>query len=163
MTAAAPISKVRVMLDNQFLGDFAYANAGNRISDIKKLDAPMAFDGESHTLTIIATDVRGRYNKKTIIVQGMGGDSVAPYLLTDNLTVRKRSDGKYDVVMLFVDDLSAVKGGKITMADGTLINQFNGNVTTYQIQIPQPLNYEVEDAYGNVVKQSIDLTKYTTN
>jgi len=81
-------------------------------------------------------------------------------LLTDSLAVKQRPDGKYDVIMLFVDDLSAVKGGKVTMTDGTLINSFNGNATTYQIQIPQVLNYTAEDAYGNVVNNSIDLTQY---
>lgn len=42
-------------------------------------------------------------------VEGVAGDSIAPYLLTDSFVVRKRADGDYDVVMLFVDDLSAVK------------------------------------------------------
>lgn len=42
-------------------------------------------------------------------VHGVEGDAVAPYLLTENTTVRARADGQYDVVMLFVDDLSAVK------------------------------------------------------
>ncbi|MBP6909987.1 hypothetical protein KBC03_00050 [Patescibacteria group bacterium] len=87
-------------------------------------------------------------------------DNVAPYLLTDTLAVRKRADGNYDVVMLFVDDLSAIKSGKISMTDGTLINSFSNNATTYQIKIPQPLVYEVADVYGNTVKNTIDLTKY---
>ena len=98
------------MLDNEYLGDFAYANAGNRINDIKRVAAAQALeDGSSHTLTIIATDTAGRYNKRTVSVQGVASDSVAPYLMTDTLAVRPRSDGKYDVIMLFVDDLSAVK------------------------------------------------------
>lgn len=46
------------------------------------------------------------------------------------------------------------------MTDGTLIHSFNGYATTYQIQIPQTLNYEVTDAYGNTVNSSVDLTKY---
>lgn len=87
---------------------------------------------------------------------------MAPYLLTDTLAVRPRSDGRYDVIMLFVDDLSAIKGGTISMTDGTQIHTFNGNATTYQIQIPQTLTYKVEDAYGNIVQNSIDLTQYIT-
>lgn len=60
------------MLDNEYLGDFAYANAGNRISDIKRVAASHAFDGSTnHALTVIATDTAGRYNKKTITVQGV--------------------------------------------------------------------------------------------
>lgn len=163
VNANASISKVRIMLDNEYLGDFAYANAGNRISDIKRVAASHAFDGSTnHALTVIATDTAGRYNKKTITVQGVWSDTVAPYLLTDTLAVRPRSDGRYDVIMLFVDDLSAIKGGTISMTDGTQIHTFNGNATTYQIQIPQTLTYKVEDAYGNIVQNSIDLTQYIT-
>lgn len=107
--ANAPITKVRVMLDNQMLDDFAYANAGNQISDIKKVNAPMPLDGNAHSLTIIATDAAGRYNRKTIAIQGADADTNPPYLVTDTLVARKRTDGKYDVIMLFVDDLSAIK------------------------------------------------------
>ena len=44
------------MLDNQDIGDFAYANAPVRVSDIKKVNALAPIDGGDHTLTIIATD-----------------------------------------------------------------------------------------------------------
>ena len=90
----------------------------------------------------------------------MSSDTVAPYLLTDNITVRPRGDGQYDVVMLFIDDLSAVKSGTISMTDGTLIHSFNGNVATYRVKIPQVLDYKVTDAYGNVVSNKVDLTQY---
>lgn len=49
------------------------------------------------------------------------------------------------------------------MKDGTLINSFNGNVANYKVKIPQVLQYEVTDTYGNVVKNEVDLTKYIVN
>lgn len=70
ISAGAPITKVRVMLDNQDIGDFAYAGSSStRVSDIKKVSALSPVQGGSHTLTIIATDNAGRYNKKTVTVQ----------------------------------------------------------------------------------------------
>ena len=57
------------MLDNQYLGDFAYTNGITRVSDIKKVSALAPLDGSTHTLTVIATDNTGKYNKKTISVQ----------------------------------------------------------------------------------------------
>ncbi len=57
------------MLDNQLLADFAYASAGNRVNDIKKVTAPAPLDANPHALTIIATDRSGKYNKKTISIQ----------------------------------------------------------------------------------------------
>lgn len=56
ISSANPLTKVRVMLDNQDVGDFAYANAPVRVSDIKKVNAIAPVDGGDHTLTIIATD-----------------------------------------------------------------------------------------------------------
>lgn len=46
------------------------------------------------------------------------------------------------------------------MKDGTVVNTFNGNVATYRVKIPQILNYKATDAYGNVVTNEVDLTKY---
>jgi len=58
------------MLDNEYLGEFTYANAGTRLNDIKKVSVDKPFDGTtSHSLTVIATDTAGRYNTKTVTVQ----------------------------------------------------------------------------------------------
>ena len=46
------------------------------------------------------------------------------------------------------------------MKDGTVVSTFNGNVATYKVKIPQVLTYKATDAYGNVVNNEIDLTKY---
>ena len=46
------------------------------------------------------------------------------------------------------------------MKNGTVLKKFDGSVVSFDVQIPQPLDYEVSDTAGNVKKGSIDVALY---
>ena len=158
VTSTKPITSVRILVDEVNVWEFAYG-AKTNLSDIKKITLPDNA-GETHTISVIAVNQDGGYGKATVQVSKLAKDTNAPQLLDDKVTVTKKWDNQYSVVMLFVDNESAVKGWKISMKNGVLLKKFDGSVINLDIQVPQELVYEVTDTSGNTKKWTIDVALY---
>lgn len=158
VTSTKPITSVRILVDEVNVAEFTYTPKTN-LSDIKKITLP-ATDAATHTITVIAVNQDGWYGKSVIKVSKLAKDEWAPQLLDDKVSVVKKWEGQYTVTMLFVDNESAVKWGKISMKNGVLLKKFDGNVVSLDIQIPQELVYEVTDTSGNTKKGSVDAAIY---
>lgn len=153
----SPIVNVRILVNDQNVAEYPYGGK-TTLSDIKKITLP----GWSwpFTITVMAINADWWFGKQTVSVGLLDKDTWLPYLLDDKITVIKRAENKYDVVMLFVDNESAVKWGKISMMNWVELEKFDGNVASLTIQVPQELAYEVSDVAGNVKKGKIDASQF---
>ncbi len=158
VTSPKPITNIRVLVDDVNVAEFSYAPKTN-LSDIKKITLPDNGNG-NHTITVIAVNQDGGFGKASSQVTRLAKDTNPPQLLDDRVSVVKKWDNLYGVVMLFVDNESAVKWGKISMTNGISLAKFDGNVATLDIQVPQALAYEVTDTEGNTKKGTIDVSLY---
>jgi penicillin-binding protein 1A len=157
ISSTKPIINVRILVNDINLAEFAYAGKTN-LSDIKKITLPQW--STTYSLSVVAIDNEWGFAKKTVQVSLSAKDEWLPYLLNDKISVTKKWDGTYDVVMLFVDDESAVKWWRISMMNGIELKKFEGNIVSLNIQVPQDLAYEITDTAGNVKKGKVDVSSY---
>ena len=157
ITSPKWIVSVRVLVNEVNIAEFTYTEKTN-LSDIKKITIPEWTP--PYTISIVAVNNQWWFVKKNVQVTLSAKDEWLPYLLDDKVTVTKKSDTNYEVVMLFVDDESAIKWWKISMMNGVELKKFEGNIVSLNIQIPQELAYEVTDTAGNVKKGKVDISKF---
>lgn len=157
VTSTKAISSVRILVNDTNVAEFSYSDKTN-LSDIKKITLPPG--AASYTISVIAVNSAWWFAKKTVPVTLSATDTWLPYLLDDKISVVKRWDSSYDVVMLFVDDQSAVKWWKISMMNGVELKKFDGNIVSLNIQIPQALAYEITDTAGNIKKGKVEVEEY---
>ena len=158
VTSSKPLATIRILIDGENVWEYAYSGRTN-ISDIKTVTVP---DNEktTHTISVVAWNQDGGYGKQMIEVSITWTDTTPPSILDNKISVVKNAENDYTVTVLFVDDLSAVKSGKISMTNGVLLKKFNGSVVSLNIQIPQPLSFEVTDSAGNTAHWTMDIEKY---
>lgn len=157
VTSPKPITSVRILVNDANVAEFAYS-AKTNLSDIKKITLP--WWTWSYTITVIAVNNEWWYAKKSVWVGLLDKDTWLPELLNDKVTVIKKSDTDYEVVMLFVDNESAIKWWTISMMNWVQLKKFDGNIASLSIQIPQELAYEVSDTAGNIKKWKIDIAQF---
>jgi penicillin-binding protein 1A len=158
VTSVKPITSIRVLFDDLNIGEYTYSAKLN-LSDIKTITLPQ-WTTWNHVLSVIAVNQDGGFAKQTVQISVVGQDGAPPLLLDDKLSVTKKWEWQYNVVMLFIDNEWAVRWGKISMTNGILLKKFDGNIVSLDIQIPQVLSYEVSDMAGNIKKWTIDVAKY---
>lgn len=94
----------------------------------------------------------------SVTVQLTSEDKTLPFLRKEQSKATLMEDGKYDVSLIFDDEVSGVKGGKIFEKDGRkAINTFKLQATSFVSSKPE-IRVEVEDFYGNILKEEINLT-----
>ncbi len=158
VTSTKPLASVRILIDSENVGEYAYSGRNN-VSDIKTVTIPD--NGKTtHTISIVAWNQDGGYGKQMIEVTIAWADTTPPTLLDNKMSVVKNAENDYTVTVLFIDDISAVKWGKISMTNGVLLKKFNGSVASLNIQIPQPLTFEVTDTAWNTAKWTLEVEQY---
>lgn len=151
------IRYIRVLLNDYQIAEFGYNKSD--ITDIKNLKAFSGVKDGANYLTVSVVDDKGFSNKTVVPVTIISEDKNPPYLMKDKVVVNKKSDGLYEVILLFWDDLSHIKGGKITV-NGKDIT-FDKNLVTFETEKLEILKYEVSDVYNNKLKDTLDLTVYS--
>lgn len=159
VTSPKPITSIRILVNDANVAEFAYTNKLN-LSDIKKISLPVW--QQSYTISVIAVNNEWGFAKKNVQVSLLAKDDWLPYLLDDKITVVKKGEDDYEVVMLFIDNESAIKWGKISMMNGVVLKKFDGNIVTLSIKIPQELAYEISDTAWNIKKWKVDAAKFVT-
>ncbi|MFZ2151317.1 MAG: transglycosylase domain-containing protein [Candidatus Absconditicoccaceae bacterium] len=159
ITSPKAIKNVNILVDQIQVGSFEYPSGRKNISDIKSIDIKNIKDGK-HILQLIAIDDEGFSNSATIEINITSSDKQAPFMVEDKTVVKVNEDGTYAVMILFDDALSAVSGGKFFGSSGEVINEFKNNFASFQVSSLSTISFEVKDAYGNILNQSLDLNKY---
>ena len=86
-------------------------------------------------------------------------DTTPPFLVKDKSSVL-RGEGGFEVSLLFSDAISNVKGGKVFAGESTT------PLATFKMQVANFTTdqnivvVEVEDLYGNILKEPIDLANF---
>ncbi|USN55912.1 MAG: hypothetical protein H6765_05110 [Candidatus Peribacteria bacterium] len=75
-------------------------------------------------------------------------DTKPPYLLEDRTKITENDNGSYDVVLLFQDDASVIKSGRIEK-NGELILEFDGNLAMFTTDELGEFSYSVVDDADN--------------
>jgi hypothetical protein len=84
---------------------------------------------------------------------------MAPYLNRDGTNVIRNEDWKYDVTLLFNDDVSWIKSWKIIGQDWKNVNTFSSQATSF-VTSDNVLKLEVSDYYDNVLSEEINLDTF---
>ncbi|MDR0369575.1 MAG: hypothetical protein LBH96_03550 [Candidatus Peribacteria bacterium] len=114
-----------------------------------------AFTPGEHRITVQAINANGFTNLSEIKVTLQSSDKESPYLVQDQLKVKREGDDK-EVTLIFNDHLSAVVGGTISVNE-SVIATFEGRLANFKTTASE-IQIEVKDAYENILKETIDLT-----
>ena len=148
------IKKINITLDGNTVKSFIENSA--EIFASKDIDLSNYPNG-NHTLGITVIDEMNATKTTTVPVKLVSEDKTPPLLRKDQSSVSRTEDGKYEVNLLFDDDTSWVKWGKIIETSWwKVVNTFKLQATSFTVNVPN-LRLEVEDFYGNVLKQELNL------
>lgn len=157
IASPTPIKKVSILLDGNTVASFI--DNSTEIFASKALDLSNYSDG-SHTLSLVVVDQNNMTKTSTLSLTLVSEDKGLPVLKKDQSKVILLPDGKYDVSLIFDDEISGVKGGKIFQKWGTQpFNTFQLQATSFVVSKPE-INFEVEDFYGNVLKGDLNLSNF---
>lgn len=153
------IKSVNILVDQVQAWSFDYPAWRTNISDIKSINIKNIKDWK-HTLQLIAIDVDGFSNSETIQIDITSADKQPPFMVEDKTVVKANDDWTYTVMLLFDDALSAVAWWKISNSSWEIINEFKNNFTSFQVPALSTISCDIQDAYSNSQRQTIDLNKY---
>lgn len=149
-----PIKKVNITLDWTTVKSFI--DNSTEIFASKEVDLSNYPNG-NHSLAITAIDEAGATKTVSTQINLVSEDKTPPVFRKEQSRVEKTEDWKYDVSLLFDDEISGVKWGKIVeISWGKPVNTFSFQATSF-VTSSANLRAEVEDFYGNVLKQEIHL------
>jgi hypothetical protein len=95
-------------------------------------------------------------NSVSIQVNFQKNDKNPPYRVKDKSHITYKN-GEYTASLLFADELSSVLGGRIDI-DGEMYTGFYGKLVNFSTSNPR-IHVIVQDAFGNMLEQDIDLSK----
>ena len=130
----------------------------NEVFDNVNLDLSNIGTGK-HSLELTAIDTNQNINSKKITLNLVEKDTTPPFLVKDKSSVL-RGEGGFEVSLLFSDAISNVKGGKVFAGESTT------PLATFKMQVANFTTdqnivvVEVEDLYGNILKEPIDLANF---
>ncbi len=155
ISSPTAIKKVNITLDGNTVKSFVENSL--EVFASKEIDLSNYTDG-NHSLGITAIDENNMTKTAATTIQLTSEDKTLPFLQKEQSKVAVMEDGKYEVSLIFDDEISGVKGGKIYEKDGTKpINTFKLQATSFTSSKPE-IRVEVEDYYGNILKEEINLT-----
>ncbi|MDR0859765.1 MAG: hypothetical protein LBO09_01980 [Candidatus Peribacteria bacterium] len=108
----------------------------------------------THDLTLQAITTAGSMNSATISITVQSTDTEAPYFSKDQSKITRTEEEK-KVTLIFNDSLSSVVGGTVSV-NGEKILDFPSRVATFTTTA-DTVEVTAKDAYGNVLKETIDL------
>lgn len=128
------------------------------VTDMKTLDLK-AVQWPNIIITIKATSESGKVAKATVEVKKKQSKEVnqAPILLQNQTSV-KLEDGIYKVTLFFSDPDGTINNGSIKR-NGTTLANFNGNITSLELQDLGIIRYSITDNDGATSDWDIDLSK----
>ena len=150
------VKKINILLDWSTVKSFI--DNSTDIYWTKDIDLSNYWDG-SHTLGIMAVDANNAVNLINRNINLVSEDTMAPYLNRDGTNVIRNEDWKYDVTLLFNDDVSWIKSWKIIGQDWKNVNTFSSQATSF-VTSNNVLKLEVSDYYDNVLSEEINLDTF---
>lgn len=126
------------------------------IVDIRDITLPAEIQPGEYILKAEIFDEKWYSDSRSVklVVWDINSDKTPPYLIEDKIKVTPKSDGSYDIVLLFGDDASSVKDGRLTIW-WELVHTFDGNIANFSTVSVGTLEYEVFDTSNNKVEWSI--------
>jgi hypothetical protein len=155
------INRAIVSFDETQVWSFDYKWDKNVVTDTQNITLEGDIKEWAHVVKVEIIDVWWFSNFKTLYVNIIWKDDQPPMILQDKINVKQTSDGKYNVVMLFEDQSSSIVWWKITVASWNVID-FKGDMAAFPVDSLWTIWVIVIDSFNNVLKQDIDLTKYST-
>lgn len=148
------IKKVMISLDGKTVK--SYVDNATEIFAVKELDLSIHNEGK-HQLEITAIDANQATKTASFDLQLIAEDKTPPFLQKEQSSSVKNAEWKYETTLIFDDELSGVKGGKIfEKGKNKAFNTFSLQATSFTSVSPQ-IKLEVEDYYGNVFTQELNL------
>lgn len=153
----AIIKKLTINVDGSSVGSKTVS--GREVFESINVDLSNFSEGK-HDLELIVMDENQQINSKKISINLIAEDHEAPILLKDKSSVTQNEDESYEVNLFFVDNASSVKGGKIFAAGSDkAIHTFKMQIANFSTTAKE-IVVEVEDLYGNILKESLDLENF---
>jgi len=152
--------KVFVYIDGEQVLTSEYAGKDS-LTDIKEIDLS-SYSLWKHTMKVEAVDMLWYANATQIEVDLVDDDNQAPTLMEDKVSIKLNEEWRYDVVLLFEDELSSVVWGKL-LKDNVLIYEFSSNLASFEMDELSTISVAVTDSAKNILKMDLDLNLYYIN
>lgn len=159
INAQRDIKKIIVYVNDAELTSFDYNGTKNVITDIQEIKLPDSIKDGDYNLKLSVIDTEWYYNEEDISIEVVSKDDDAPELLTNKVKIKQLSDGNYEIVLLFEDELSAVNWWSV-IYEGEIISEFEWNLVTFQMEELDTVLVNVSDSYGNELSRDVNLPKY---
>jgi hypothetical protein len=152
------IKSALVYIDDAQVAVVSFKWKETSVSQLQAIDLPKSITNWEHTLKISAVDAEWFSNEKSISINITSTDKQAPVLLEDKIKVTPVGSG-YQVSLIFNDELSYLKWWSITQNE-KVIKKFDWSVAIFNVDQLGLITISAEDAYGNKLSKSVDLSTY---
>lgn len=126
--------------------------------DIRDITLPSEIEDGTYVFKAVIWDEKWYSDSRSVKLKvgSKASDTIPPFLIEDKIKVIPNDDGSFRIVLLFGDEASSVKDGKI-FAWWSVVHSFDGNVADFSIKQISNLTYEAFDTSENKVEGSIVL------
>ena len=126
--------------------------------DLSTVDIDLSnFTPWMHTITVQAIDANWKTNNASITDLLEANDTEPPYIVFDQSSKQRQSNGEYQISLLFDDHLSWIPGWSISV-DWTVITKFEWRLASFTTK-SDSFDVEVKDNFGNVLNQTVELSE----
>lgn len=159
INADKEIKSISFMLGNRIINNYDYSRQNTQeIATAKNLDLKSFGTGEN-LLSLFVIDKKGGSNKTSVKINIVEKDTTPPTLDKERIVISKRSDDKYNVTLLFHDEMSGIQGGSIS-SQWKVVKNFTNSIADFILPELGEINIITKDNYGNTLKENINLKKY---
>lgn len=153
------IKTIKLFLDDIELKALNYNKQWNLI-DISTVTIPEEIAPWVYTLKAVAIDEKWYTDTQSVIIEvkDWGDDTTPPYLMEDKVKVTEKSNGNFEVVMLFGDDASTLWSGRVIQWWAT-VHSFTNNVAIFELADLGEVSYVVDDSAWNIAEWTLILKK----
>jgi len=153
--ASRKISSVLLFADDKQIAQFTPKIKNTTISELRNISSDLS--DWNHDMQLVVVDEEWYSNKENFLVDIVSTDTQSPTVLENKTQVVKTDSGKYEISIIFDDDLSYIWKWKIIL-DTKTVKEFDGDVASFTLDNLALVNVYVQDAYGNKLEKTINLT-----